>query len=519
MTTPRVVAVTTSLVLLTAMVTGALLWLRANRTQHPSPIVTAEEANFPERITLSAESLRLAGLSIETVRLQPLRRTLRLFGEIESAPESVVDLNAPVAGRVLQIRARTGAAVQAGQVLAILDSPEVHRAQAAYTLATRKMQFAFADLQRRRNMAQLGTFDNPLFEDARRDMAQARAELRSAESEYRAALQAVESEQSSVRKARVALQLSQTRLERAKRLLNAQIIAQQEYDALYAETETAAADLQAAEARLDSAHADLSSAEARLQSARESFQIAQDKLRRSEQMLRGQYLSNREVADAEAHYQQARLEREAAEVELRLLQSKPGAGSLLRIVAPFDGRVVELRATVGETVTPEKPILRVINTSTLWAVFDLYPENLSLVRTGQRVRFQTDASPHTEYEAVIETIMPQLTHDVRVVKARARILNYRGTLKPGQFIEGKMTVTAGKNDLLLVPSEAVQRIEGKTCVFVQTTTPGEFQVRPVQVARQVDNLSEIRGGLRPGERIVVRNAFLLKGMLAGGGDH
>jgi len=154
----------------------------------------------------------------------------------------------------------------------------------------------------------------------------------------------------------------------------------------------------------------------------------------------------------------------------------------------------------------------------VWAVFDLYPQYLPLVRVGQRVRFKTDALPDMTYEAVIDTIMPEADPNMRVVKARARISNDSGTLKPGQFIEGVVTVRVSKEELLLVPSEAVQKIEDGTYVFVATETPGEFRLRQVQIAEQEDNMSVIRDGLRPGERIVVHNASLLKGMLTGGGE-
>lgn len=505
-------------VVLALLTAGALVWLRASQRQQSAPAVTAAETGLPESVTLSPESLRLAALSIETVHLQPLRRTLRLFGQIELSPESVADLNARVVGRIVQIRVRVGDQVRAGQVLAVLDSQDVRNAQADYMRAKRRMQFAFAELQRRRRMAELGAFDNPPLEEVRKGMAQAQEELRTAESEYRAAQQAVESEQSSVRKARVAWQLSQARLDRAQKLLGAQLIAQQEYDALRAENETAAAELQAAEARLISAREALLSAEARLQSAKEGFQIAQARLQRGERVFRGQYLSSKEVAEAESDYQQAKMELNAAEAELRLLGSRPGEGSLLQVVAPFDGKVVEVRAAVGETVTPDKPFLRIVNTSKVWAVFDLYPQDLPLVRVGQRVRFKTDALPDMTYEAVIDTIMPEADPNMRVVKARARISNDSGTLKPGQFIEGVLTVKASKDKLLLVPSEAVQKIEDGTYVFVATETPGEFRLRQVQIAEQEDNMSVIRDGLRPGERVVVHNASLLKGMLTGGGE-
>ncbi|OYT69204.1 MAG: hypothetical protein CFK49_12470, partial [Armatimonadetes bacterium JP3_11] len=120
---------------------GLLWWL--NR---PVPEATlANETStvtLPETITLSPESLNLAHLEVRTLRYEPLTRTLTLFGQIEPLPENLVNLNSRVTGRVLEIRAHVGDSVKRGQVLAVLDSEEIHRAEVAYAQAKRQLEFA-----------------------------------------------------------------------------------------------------------------------------------------------------------------------------------------------------------------------------------------------------------------------------------------------------------------------------------------------------------------------------------------
>ncbi|MFT4253892.1 MAG: efflux RND transporter periplasmic adaptor subunit, partial [Caulobacter sp.] len=72
-----------------------------------------------------------------------------------------------------------------------------------------------------------------------------------------------------------------------------------------------------------------------------------------------------------------------------------------------------------------------------------------------------------------------------------------------------------------VPSEAVQTLEGASVVFV--VEAGGFRARPVTVGKTGAGLTQILSGLKAGERVAGRGAFVLKAELAKGeaghGDH
>jgi RND family efflux transporter MFP subunit len=496
---------------------GGLLWLLNRPAPEETATAETEAVALPETITLSPESLQLAKLELATLQSQPLTRTLTLFGQVEPVPENLVNLNSRVTGRVLEIRAHVGDTVRRGQTLAVLDSEEIQRAEVAYAQAKRQLEFARAELERRKRLAQLGAYSNPALEDARAKLAQARAELQAAEADARAAQNAVQTAQADLNKAQTTLQQARTQLARAERLLQAQLMAQQEYEAILAQRDMAEAELQTAQAQLDSARTAQQAAQSRLQTAREQFQIAQQQAERAEQIFKGQYLTAKEVAEAEAEYRQAQLALEAALDELRLLGGKPDGGRKLVLTAPFDGRIAALEVTVGETVTPDKPIFRILNTNAVWASFDLYPDDLPYVRTGQTLRFSSDSVPNAVFEATVQLIMPEADPNKRVVKARCVVNRPDPRLKPGLFIRAELSIVLERN-ALIVPAEAIQRIEGRPYVFVATGREGEFALREVQLGQTVNNQVVLRSGVKAGERIVVRNASLIAGMLFGGGE-
>jgi cobalt-zinc-cadmium efflux system membrane fusion protein len=72
-----------------------------------------------------------------------------------------------------------------------------------------------------------------------------------------------------------------------------------------------------------------------------------------------------------------------------------------------------------------------------------------------------------------------------------------------------------------VPASAIQQIEGKNVVFIRNA-PTVFEVREVQLGKQIREQVEIVAGLKENEAVVTQGSFHLKSVLAGKGlgeDH
>lgn len=93
---------------------------------------------------------------------------------------------------------------------------------------------------------------------------------------------------------------------------------------------------------------------------------------------------------------------------------------------------------------------------------------------------------------------------------RARILGRAPP--PGTIISGRLA--RGSGDVLTVPSEAVQTIQGRAVVFVSDAEG--FRAHPVIAGRASGGRTEIISGLKGDERIAGVGAFLLKAELGKG---
>ena len=87
-----------------------------------------------------------------------------------------------------------------------------------------------------------------------------------------------------------------------------------------------------------------------------------------------------------------------------------------------------------------------------------------------------------------------------------------GRLTPGSAVTAAVATEAGGYPT--VPAEAVQTLAGRSVVFV--VVDGGFRAAPVTPGKSGAGLTQIVGGLKGGERIAGRGAFVLKAELAKG---
>lgn len=465
-----------------------------------------------EHVELSPDSLRLAGIRIERVQARTLNRTLSIVGQVEAAPQGTVHLNSRVTGRVLELRAGIGDTVKQEQIVAILDSEEIHRAEVAYAQASRQVSFAKAEWERRKQMAALGAYSSPPLEDARKREAEAEVALRQVETDLRRAKESLIEAQARLRSEQTTLAHIEQKVQRSAALLAEQLIPRQEHEAILAQKAIAQASVSEAEARVQNARAALQGYEVQLQTAHRQLEIATAAKRRAEQIYHGRLETRKEVAEAETLYRQAILAKEAALDELHLLGGQPNGGHKLVLRAPISGRITARLVSIGETVTPDKPLYDILNPSTLWVSFDLYQEDLPFVQLGQTVLFTSPSVPNKPFSGKVSSISDIVDPNLRTVKARCVFTNTEGRLKPGMFVEGLLTIGKQKA-VLAVPQEAVQTLRGKPVVFLPEQETSTFRIQEIEIGEPVAKFVPVHTGLKAGDRIVVKNAHILLAQL------
>ncbi|MBT3256009.1 MAG: efflux RND transporter periplasmic adaptor subunit [Deltaproteobacteria bacterium] len=254
--------------------------------------------------------------------------------------------------------------------------------------------------------------------------------------------------------------------------------------------------------------------------ARERRVLAEKNFAREESLWEKKITPEQDYLESKMVFAAARIQVRSARQKLmalglskrainRLPQKAGVSLTRYEIVSPINGEVLEKNLSLGEMVEMTDSVYRVADMSTVWVRINLLQTQLPHLKKGMDVLIR-GVGPVGDATGNLTFIGPLVGKETRTATGRATLSNPDGRWRPGLFVEAG--VTAGEKHIpLLVPKRAVQRIGGKSVVFV----PGEggFEERVVTTGRSDENHVEITSGLSPEDRYVIDGAFELKATL------
>lgn len=212
--------------------------------------------------------------------------------------------------------------------------------------------------------------------------------------------------------------------------------------------------------------------------------------------------ANAAVAEAEA--QRARTAAAAAHVA--------ADGRSLAVVSPITGKVTAAGAALGAYVQPDAELFRVADPSRVQVEVALSAADAGRVTPGDQATI-TDAAG-SSLSATVRSVTPTLDAETRSATAVLALGPGAHPVTPGQAVQVQISPKAAGRAGVVIPEEAVQSVGGRDVVFVRT--PTGFKVQPVAVGTRSGGRAAILEGLKPGQPIATRNAFLLKAELTKG---
>ncbi len=175
--------------------------------------------------------------------------------------------------------------------------------------------------------------------------------------------------------------------------------------------------------------------------------------------------------------------------------------------APIGGVITELMVREGMTVMAGATLFRINGLSTVWANAEVPESQAALLRPGTKVQATSPATPGVTFSGKVQAILPEVSTTTRTLKARLELANRGGRLVPGMFVQ--MTFSNLNADRsLVVPTEAVIQT-GQRTVILLAEENGRFRPVDVEIGIESDGRTEIRRGLKAGQRVVVSSQFLI----------
>ncbi len=223
------------------------------------------------------------------------------------------------------------------------------------------------------------------------------------------------------------------------------------------------------------------------------------------------------IAQAEYDIADARYKRVVATIESAKfgLQEADVAVDNTRIIAPFDGTVLEKNADVGEIVAPlagaassRAAVVTIADMLSLEVDADVSEANITRVSAEQPCEITLDAYPQQRYPGYVTKIVPTADRAKATVLVKIKFREYDQKVLPE--MSAKITFLAAGTGLsaaetkpvLTVPAGAVATRNGRSVVY-QIRDEHAVEV-PVTVGQKLASLVEIKNGLKDGDKVIVK---------------
>jgi len=181
--------------------------------------------------------------------------------------------------------------------------------------------------------------------------------------------------------------------------------------------------------------------------------------------------------------------------------------SYTTIRSPIAGKTGNLAVTAGNLVQPNAttPMVTITQSAPIYVTFSVPERDLMRIRQSSgasgltaEVEIPGDESNHVLGKlSLVDNTVDVATGTVRL---KATFQNDDRRLYPGQFVNVVLTLGT-QNQAIVVPSQAVQIGQDKSFVYV-VKADMTVETRTVKTGTTIENMTVIDDGLKPGEQVV-----------------
>lgn len=187
--------------------------------------------------------------------------------------------------------------------------------------------------------------------------------------------------------------------------------------------------------------------------------------------------------------------------------------SRLEIIAPFAGTIEERTFSQSERVNRSDSLFTLAQTDTLWVDADIRESDWSAIslNSSQILTVKVMAVPNHTFSARLYYLGRKVSPTTNSVPLIAEINNSSGILRPGMFVHVAIPGKE-KSNVIAVPARAVLDDAAQEFVFIKDSARS-FRRVDIQSGLKTEDWVEVQKGLVGGEQVVEEGAFTLKSEL------
>lgn len=178
--------------------------------------------------------------------------------------------------------------------------------------------------------------------------------------------------------------------------------------------------------------------------------------------------------------------------------------SYSNVSARLAGTVISRKVNLGQVVQPAEELFIVADLSHVWAVAEVPEQQIELIQEGEEVSIEIPALGGRQFTGRLIYVGDVVNPKTRTVTVRTDLKNTNSDIKPDMLVS--MLVQSKPTARPVVPVQGIVRENDRDHVFVQVA-PNKFRLREVVLGPEYDGKVAIVSGVDIGEIVVGEGAF------------
>lgn len=178
--------------------------------------------------------------------------------------------------------------------------------------------------------------------------------------------------------------------------------------------------------------------------------------------------------------------------------------SFSTVTARISGTVITRKINLGQVVQPADELFVVADLSKVYAVAEVPERQIDLIEKGQEVDILIPSVNDKPIKGKLVYVSDIVNPETRTVMVRSELSNAAHEIKPDMLVS--MLVQSKPISKLSVPVKSIVRENDKNYVFVQIG-PSKYRLREVDIGDDFNGMVAIISGVEEGETIVTDGAF------------
>jgi cobalt-zinc-cadmium efflux system membrane fusion protein len=252
---------------------------------------------------------------------------------------------------------------------------------------------------------------------------------------------------------------------------------------------------------------DVAGFEKELDDAQNDVVVAKNDLKVAEELYEGKLNAERDVVEARGQLDKALSQLNRIQETYKIYSIKKGA--IYEVRSPLNGFIIQKNINQDMLLRSDRSdnIFDIAQIDEVWAIANVNESDIEQVKLGVDASVTTLSYPDKVLKGKVDKIFNIIDPETKAMKIRIRLANPDFMLKPDMRATIKLSFLEDRS-MLTVPSSAVIFDNSKNFVMVYKDRHN-IETRPVEVFRQIGDVTYLFSGVKEGEKVMTANQLLV----------